>query len=186
MFQIIDLSRNNESHVQEAAALLVAGFAEHWPDAWPTLDEALNDVRELLADDAYICRAAVAEDGTLLGWIGGLYEYALVWELHPLVVRNDQQGRGIGRALVADLETQVAARGGMTIRLGSDDQDDMTTLSGVDLYDNLPERLATIRNLKGHPYSFYEKCGYTIVGVIPDANGYGKPDITMAKRIRQP
>jgi hypothetical protein len=25
--------------------------------------------------------------------------------------------------------------------------------------------------------------GYTIVGVIPDANGLGKPDILMAKRI---
>jgi aminoglycoside 6'-N-acetyltransferase I len=185
MFQMIDLTSDNEAHIQQAAALLVEGFADHWPDAWPTLDEALSDVRELLADETYICRAAIDDDGTLVGWIGALYEYAFVWELHPLVVKKDQQGRGVGRALVADLETQVAARGGLTIRLGSDDQDDMTTLSGVDLYDNLPERLATIRNLKGHPYSFYEKCGFKIVGVIPDANGYGKPDIMMAKRINQ-
>ncbi|MCA9940912.1 MAG: AAC(6')-Ia family aminoglycoside 6'-N-acetyltransferase, partial [Anaerolineales bacterium] len=27
------------------------------------------------------------------------------------------------------------------------------------------------------------KLGYAIVGVVPDANGWGKPDIIMAKRI---
>ncbi len=30
---------------------------------------------------------------------------------------------------------------------------------------------------------FYQKVGYTVVGVVPDANGLGKPDILMAKRI---
>jgi len=29
----------------------------------------------------------------------------------------------------------------------------------------------------------YQKCGFVIVGVVPDANGLGKPDILMAKRI---
>ncbi len=40
-----------------------------------------------------------------------------------------------------------------------------------------------IQNLRGHPYGFYEKQGFVIVGVMPDANGPGKPDILMAKRI---
>ena len=30
---------------------------------------------------------------------------------------------------------------------------------------------------------FYLRVGFHIVGVIPDANGFGKPDILMAKRI---
>jgi aminoglycoside 6'-N-acetyltransferase I len=106
-----------------------------------------------------------------------------VWELHPIVVRPDQQKQGIGRALIADFEQQVKARGGLTIQLGTDDEDHMTTLSGVDLYDNLWEKIANIRNLKGHPYEFYQKCGYKIIGVMPDANGRGKPDIYMGKRV---
>ena len=60
----------------------------------------------------------------------------------------------------------------------------MTTLADKDLYDDIPGNLANIRNLKNHPYEFYIKQGFTIVGVIPDANGPGKPDIIMAKRLK--
>ncbi len=66
---------------------------------------------------------------------------------------------------------------------GADDEDNMTTLAGIDLYPNVFEHIAKIRNLHGHPYEFYQKCGFVIVGVIPDANGPGKPDIYMAKRV---
>ena len=59
----------------------------------------------------------------------------------------------------------------------------MTTLSGVSLYPNPWEHIASIKNLKGHPYEFYQKQGYTITGVVPDANGPGKPDILMSKRL---
>jgi aminoglycoside 6'-N-acetyltransferase I len=60
----------------------------------------------------------------------------------------------------------------------------MTTLAGVNLYPNVFEHIATIKNLHGHPYEFYQKCGFVIVGVVPDANGPGKPDIYMAKPVR--
>ena len=179
---IIDLPQD-QVFIQQAAALLVEGFRVHWPAAWPDLQTALAEVREALEPEK-ICRAALEDDGTLAGWVGGIPGYdGNVWELHPLVVRSDRQQRGIGRALVADLEAQVRARGGLTLWLGSDDEDDMTSLSGVDLYDNLPGHLATIRNLKGHPFEFYMKCGFVISGVVPDANGRGKPDILMAKRL---
>jgi aminoglycoside 6'-N-acetyltransferase I len=38
--------------------------------------------------------------------------------------------------------------------------------------------------LNRHPYEFYQKMGYTITGVMPDANGIGKPDIFMSRRIQ--
>lgn len=180
---IVDLSSADEAIVQQAAGLLVDGFRDHWPTAWPTLDAALAEVREALAPDK-ICRAALDRDGTLLGWIGGIAGYGgNVWELHPLVVRAERRGQGIGRRLVADLEAQVRARGGLTLWLGTDDEDDMTSLAGVDLYDDLPGRLARVRNLKRHPFEFYQKCGFVVAGVVPDANGRGRPDILMAKQI---
>jgi hypothetical protein len=97
--------------------------------------------------------------------------------------RPSVQRRGIGRALVADLEVQVRQRGALTILLGSDDETTMTTLSGVDLYPDVWPHIRSIRNLRGHPFEFYQKCGFVIVGVVPDANGFGKPDILMAKRV---
>lgn len=181
--RVIDLPAGDTELIRQAAELLVEGFREHWPDAWPDLDAALSEVHEAL-EDGKICRAALDEEGILLGWTGAIPGYdGNVWELHPMVVRQEQRERGIGRALVADLEQQVRARGGLTLTLGTDDEDAMTTLANVDLYDNLPVRLAGIRNLKRHPYEFYQKCGFVIVGVVPDANGRGKPDILMAKRI---
>jgi aminoglycoside 6'-N-acetyltransferase I len=77
----------------------------------------------------------------------------------------------------------VRQRGGLTLLLGSDDEDGMTTLSGVELYLDVWEHVATLRNLRGHPFEFYQKCGFVIVGLVPDANGIGKPDILMAKRV---
>ncbi len=185
--RIVDLQPEDESLIKQAAELLLASFREHWPEAWPDLESAEQEVRESLSHER-ISRVALDESGDLLGWIGGIRQYdGNVWELHPLAVRPDARGRGIGRALVGDLETQARARGGLTLWLGTDDEDGMTTLSGVNLYPDILSRIANIKNLKRHPYEFYQKLGFIIVGVMPDANGPGKPDIYMAKSlIRSP
>ncbi len=181
--KIISLSHDHPTALRQAAEILTLAFREHWPNAWPTLDEAVEEVHEMLAPER-ICRAACDAEGNVLGWIGGIPEYdGNVWELHPLAVHPARQRRGIGRALIADFEAQVRARGGLTIMLGSDDEDGMTTLSGVDLYTDTWEHIRRIRDRKGHPFVFYQKLGYTIIGVIPDANGRGKPDILMGKRV---
>jgi len=181
---ILTIPPDNEKLIHQAAQLLMDAFREHWPDAWPTLDEAMKEVHEMLEAER-ICRAAIDEDGNLLGVIGGIPQYdGNVWELHPLAVQPSMQGKGIGRALVADFEEQVRQRGGLTITLGSDDEDGMTSLSDVDLYENLWDQIKNIRNLKRHPFEFYQKLGYVITGVVPDANGRGKPDIIMSKRVK--
>jgi aminoglycoside 6'-N-acetyltransferase I len=182
----LPLSAGDNRLIQQAAQLLVDAFREHWPDAWPTLEEGLKEVGEML-ETGRICRVAVDERGDLLGIIGGIPGYdGRVWELHPLAVRPSRQGQGIGRALVEDLEAQVRSRGGLTLTLGTDDEDGMTTLSDTDLYENLWEKVRDIQNLKGHPFTFYQKMGYIITGVVPDANGTGKPDILMAKKLWSP
>jgi len=169
--------------VRALATLLFDGFREHWSDAWLTIDEATAEVHEALTPDR-ICR--VAFDGEEpVGWIGGFHDYQRVWQLHPLVVRADRQRRGVGRALVRDLEVLVAARGALTLTVGSDDMDNMTSLGGEDLYPDPLAHLAAITDRKGHPFEFYRALGFAVIGVVPDANGFGRPDIILGKRVQE-
>ncbi|MBW4439023.1 MAG: GNAT family N-acetyltransferase [Pleurocapsa minor GSE-CHR-MK-17-07R] len=153
-------------------------------DYLTTIDEALEEIAENCAT-GNISRVAFDDDtGEPVGWIGGLPTYPpYTWELHPLMVKPEAQGQGVGRALVADLEAQVAARGGITVQLGSDDELNRTSLGGADIFDDPLGALMRLSSTDNHPFVFYQKCGYKLVGVIPDANGFGKPDILLAKRV---
>jgi len=180
---IQNLKPDDYPFIQQAAQLLLEEFCEIAPEAWSTLDDALEEVEESLQPER-ISRVAIAA-GEVVGWIGGTPHYSgHAWELHPLVVKHSYQRRGLGRRLVADLETQVSDRGGITLYLGSDDETGRTSLSDLDLYPNPLEHLAKIQNRRGHPYEFYQKVGFVLVGVLPDANGFGKPDIWLAKRVK--
>ncbi|GAA5530361.1 GNAT family N-acetyltransferase [Herpetosiphon gulosus] len=168
--------------LDQAAELLVLAFAEHWPEAWPTLDDAREEMQEALLPERVGFMALI--EGHVVGWIGGQPNYdGNVWELHPLAVHPDYQGHGIGRGLVQALEAECSARGGLTLMLGTDDEAFLTSASGIDVFPNPLQHLATIQNRRRHPFEFYQHCGFSIIGMIPDANGLGKPDILMAKRL---
>ena len=181
--RIIDLRIAGPGAVRQAAELLVEGFAEHWPRAWPDMEAAERTVQEELAKGG-ISRVALDDAGGALGWTSAepIYD-GYVWELNIIVVRPSLQRRGIGRALIGDMEERVRERGGLTIWLGSDDEDGMTSLAGVDLFPDPLFHLARIKDRKGHPFEFYRKMGFAIAGVLPDANGLGKPDIFLAKSV---
>jgi aminoglycoside 6'-N-acetyltransferase I len=182
--KIIDLVPDNTTAIEQAARLLQEEFRDTGCLDWLELDDARAEVMESFAPGR-VSRIAVDDDGSVLGWIGGIPAYkGKVWELHPLVVRSDSQGSGVGRALVEDLEEHARQAGVWTIWLGSDDEDGRTSLGNRDLYPEPLAALAEIENLGNHPYSFYLELGYKVVGVLPDANGFGKPDIFLAKRIR--
>jgi aminoglycoside 6'-N-acetyltransferase I len=182
--RIITLTSTDTKLIEQAAQLMVDAFRTHWPQAWPTYADGLEEVHEML-DAERICRAAIDDAGNLLGLIGGIPQYdGHVWELHPLAVQPQRQHQGLGRALVLDLEEQVRQRGGLIITLGTDDEDGMTSLANTDLYQDTWQKIASIQNIKGHPFTFYQKLGYTITGIVPDANGIGKPDILMSKRVQ--
>jgi aminoglycoside 6'-N-acetyltransferase I len=179
--KIVDLANEPEHIREQAATLLVEHFDE--PRGWSSLPAAREEVARVIADGF---ARAMLDGEALLGWVGGLPEYdGRVWELHPMVVRREHRRRGIGRALVAAFESEAAGRGGLTATLGTDDDSGMTSLSGVDLYNDLPRHIAELRDLgRGHPFLFYLKLGYVVTGVMPDANGPGRPDIYMSKRLR--
>jgi aminoglycoside 6'-N-acetyltransferase I len=185
ILRIINLTSENGRAVEQAAMLLVAGFRDTGSTAWSNLEDALSEVRESFLPGR-ISRVALDEAGNVQGWIGGIEEYSgNVWELHPLVVRQDCRRQGVGRALVSDFERQVAQRGGHTILLGTDDENCRTSVGGIDLYPGVLDKVQAIENLRQHPFEFYQKAGFEVVGIIPDANGFGKPDILMAKRIKK-
>jgi aminoglycoside 6'-N-acetyltransferase I len=183
--KIIDLFPNHYTAIEQIAHLLVESFREHWSEAWPDLESAKAEIQESFKENR-ISPMAINDKGIVLGWIGGIPQYrGRVWELHPLVVHPQFRQQGIGRLLVQDLENCVQKRGGLTLLVGSDDEDHMTSLSGVNLYDNPWNKIAKIQNIKRHPYEFYQKCGFVIMGVIPEANGLGQPDILLTKSVQQ-
>ena len=111
--QITDLTPEDTTTIEQVALILLDCFG-HLPSGYPTLEEALEEVHKSFAIDR-ISRIAVDDSGTVLGWIGGIQQYdGNVWELHPLIVKSDCRGQGIGRLLVADLEVQARQRGGVT------------------------------------------------------------------------
>jgi aminoglycoside 6'-N-acetyltransferase I len=178
---MIDTLRNDDTDaIDQAASLLVDAFP-HW---LPTLEMARDEVAEALGPD-HICLVARADD-RILGLIGAIPEYSHAWELHPLVVRQDARRKGVGASLVRALEEHVREAGALTLYLGTDDEGPApgTSAGGVELF---PDVLSHARRFRvfDHPAGFYLRMGFKVVGLIPDANGPGKPDILMAKRVSE-
>ena len=182
-FQIVDLTPDDASRIDEAATLLHRAFIGRSQD-WQDLEGARREVLESL-ETGRISRIALLDGNTVIGWIGGQPTYGgNVWEVHPLVVGEQYRRMGVGRALLKDLEDLVRQQGALTLWAGSDDENDETSLSGIDLYADIPGAIRNIHTVQSHPYEFYLKAGFRIVGVMPDANGRGKPDIFLAKRVQ--
>ena len=86
--------------------------------------------------------------------------------------------------LVRALEAAARAENICTLYLGSDDEFGGTTIAGADLFPDIAFHIRDISTTgRHHPLDFYRKVGFTVVGLLPDVNGPGKPDILLAKRI---
>ena len=178
--QIVDLGTQPAAIRAQAAAILADAFPDE--NGWPTIELGLAEI-EWVARDGFV-RAAI-EGEQVLGWVGGLEEYrGRVWELHPIVVAKDRRLQGIGRVLVEAFEAEARRRGGLTATLGTDDHYGQTSVFDVDLYRDLPAHILGLRDLgERHPFLFYRKLGYVVTGLMPDANGRGRPDIYMSKAL---
>jgi aminoglycoside 6'-N-acetyltransferase I len=178
--EIVDFDRLSGGQHMEAARILRDAMSG------PSYKEPGEAESETASFTGGVERFALAalDGAVLLGWIGAVRSYSHALELHPLVVDPQWQGRGVGRALVAALEARAAAEGYLTVYLGTDDEVGGTSLFDIDLFPDVLDKLASVEPTKiGHPFFFYRRLGYEPVGLLPDANGPGKPDIYMAKRL---
>ncbi|MES1204730.1 MAG: GNAT family N-acetyltransferase [Pseudomonadota bacterium] len=85
---------------------------------------------------------------------------AATFDVYWIVVAPEAQGQGIGRALMAETERALAARGAETIRI------ETSSLEG-----------------QGGAVRFYERAGYARVGFIEAFYRPGDDLITLAKRL---
>lgn len=162
--------------------MLVRAFA-HAPAGWQTLDDAAAQVDSFFEDGEREALAAL-DGARLVGWVGLVRGYSHAFELHPLAVDPDWQRGGVGAALVRALEDLARAQGALALWLGADDDFGGTSLFGADPFPDLLGALAKIEAIgERHPLGFYLRQGFVLAGVLPDANGRGKPDILMAKRL---
>jgi ribosomal protein S18 acetylase RimI-like enzyme len=82
------------------------------------------------------------------------------FDVYWIVVDPTCQGKGLGRALMAETERLLAARGACTIRI------ETSSLEG-----------------EGGAVRFYLRAGYSQVGLIPDFYRPGDDLVTLAKRL---
>jgi len=179
---IVNMQTLCDTSLKQAAQMLT----DELPLGWETFEDAMDEIADLLSlDDGSMFFAATKNDD-VLGWCGIMPDYGgNVFELHPLVVRGDMQGRGIGSLLMDTVTAAAKEKGGLTLMLGADDEapGGETSFANVDLFDNLPKLITEFEPGK-HQSAFYLKHGFKVVGVMPDANGKGKPDIIMAKSLK--
>ncbi|MBN2878115.1 MAG: GNAT family N-acetyltransferase [Clostridia bacterium] len=88
--------RLNESEIYKAAKIL----SDSLPTGYPDLQEAKTEITDIIELGGIIC---LAEHNVDIVGFGGLLKpiySGRVFELHPLVVREDRRGQGIGRNIV--------------------------------------------------------------------------------------
>jgi aminoglycoside 6'-N-acetyltransferase I len=174
-----------EETKKQAANILYITFNEINGNLWLKNENSAIDVVEECIKGSNIC-IGIKLENKLIGWGGLRPMYEKTWELHPIVIKKEFQGKKYGKLLISEIEKTAYKNGIIGIVAGSDDETNSTSLSKKEINgDNIFEEIKNIKNYKNHPYEFYKKCGYNIIGIIPNANGQNKPDIWLWKDIRK-
>jgi aminoglycoside 6'-N-acetyltransferase I len=162
--RIVDFGDLDHGQLAEAARILREAVPS--PTAYKAPGDSEAEVAKFQgASDRFGFAALVGDQ--VAGWIGGIRGYSHSLELHPLVVDPARQMRGVGRLLVAALETRARAEGFLAIHLGADDDFGGTNLAGRELFPNVLGHAEGIVAGARHPFGFYRKCGFEVVGLIP-------------------
>jgi len=183
-FRIVDLTPEDAKLIQQTAQVAYEA-SQSISKIWlPTVEAAIEEVHESLEREGI---SQVMLDGDqVAAWIRASLQFSgRVVEIHPLIVARAYQGKGLGRRMVNQVEAWTRQQGALTLWIGTSDETNATSLAGVDLYENPGTAIANFQQVAPHPCGFWLRLGFRIVGILPDAEGIGKPSIMMAKPLQQ-
>ena len=180
MNQIVDLDTTDASLVTRLADLTFEAFKENAPEWLPTVDLARKQVTS--ATSAGRLGRVVLEQYEVAGWIG-IIKGKRVWEIHPIAIAIEHQYKGLGHLLVEDVARIAKEAGALTLFAGTSDEVGTTNLFGADLYADPASFIKGIEATGRNPFKFWQNAGFTVVGLMPDAEGIGKPAIHLARRL---
>ena len=179
--KIIDLEIIHKDLIDQIANILVDCFKQYSPSWVPDQSTAKQKVLNSLVD-GYRSRVLVDHNQTVLGWAGGI-AHKNVWEIHPIAVSKREQRKGYGRLLVEDVSAIAKANGAVAVWAGTGDETGATSFAKTDLYKNTASALVNFQVPENHPVNFWLRVGFTLVGVLPDEEGLGKPGIHFSRRL---
>ena len=180
MSNIVDLDTTDASLVERLAEITFEAFKENAPDWVPTIELARKQVTSAAAPGR-LGRVVLDRD-EVVGWIG-LIKGKRVWEIHPIAIAIEHQYKGFGHLLVEDVAHLAKEAGALTLFAGTSDEVGTTNLFGTDLYADPARSIKDIQATGRNPFKFWQNAGFTIVGLIPDAEGIGKTAIHLARRL---
>ncbi|MBE9137019.1 GNAT family N-acetyltransferase [Nodosilinea sp. LEGE 07088] len=183
-FRTVDLTPRDAELIQQTAKVAYEASKSISKIWLPTVEAAIEEVHESLEREGI---SQVLLDGhRVAAWIGASPQFSgRVVEIHPLIVARGYHGKGLGRWMVNQVEAWARQQGALTLWIGTSDETHATSLSGVNLYENTGPVIASFHQVAPHPCGFWLRLGFHIVGVLPDAEGIGKPSIMMAKPLQQ-
>ena len=166
--------KENIKYAEDISMMMTAAF-----NCFYSIDDTIELINKSFISLGYI------ENNILIGYTGLLEMYSnITCELHPLIIKSGYRNMGIGSKLLNEIESEAKSKNVLNIMLGSDDEDFRTNLHQFDFNNtDMSYILNNIKNINNHPYEFYQKNGYEIAGIFPDANGIGKPYIWLWKQL---
>ncbi len=175
-----NLHESDQSWIEQLSKFLPNCFSKYFPRWVATSGASIEQIRKSFERGP--SRVVVDQDEQVLGWAAAITDETQ-WEIHPIAVSPKHQRQGLGRILVEDLEYLAREAGAVSVWVGTSDETYSTSFSRIDLYQDAGSSLTHWEAPTDHPLRFYLGVGYSLVGVLPDEEGLGKPGIHFAKRI---
>lgn len=180
-WRITDLTAGDTGLVDEIAEFLVECFRAYASEWIPDKATGLMKIKESFSVGRR-SRVLTNDEGIALGWAGAIVGKNM-WEIHPIAVSPAYQRKGYGSLLIDDIVGLARTNGAAGVWAGTGDTTGSTSFSTVDLYRDAASAMMDVKAPEDHPVHFWSRMGFSLVGVLPDEEGLGRPGIHFAKRI---